>query len=124
MKTHTFLVLMIIIILVVSCIPSLYPLYREKDLIYDSRLVGRFDIGGDTWEFEKLDWTKPNDFNTDNYKTGKTYRMLAWQDEKRAEFVVHLIKLGNNYYLDFFPVNYKIEYEFLYIHLISVHIFG
>jgi hypothetical protein len=126
MKTRTISAVLILIVLAVSCIPSLYPLYREKDLIFDDRLTGRFDIDGDMWEFARLDWKQENYLSNDwnQFRSGKTYKLIAWEDSKRAEFAVHLIKLRNNYYLDFFPVRYEINHEFLYWHLIPAHIFG
>jgi hypothetical protein len=131
MKTRTILAMLILIILAISCIPSLYPLYRDKDLIFDERLLGLFNTDGnitdmDTWEFEKLDWQAENKSGNDwnEYRSGKTYKMTAMENGKKAEFAVHLVKLGKNYYLDFFPVKYKIEHEMLYWHLVPAHIFG
>jgi len=120
--------------MVVSCIPSLYPLYRDKDLLFDTRLLGLFntegnmigDIGGDTWEFEKLDWQAENKSGSDwdKFRSGKTYKLIALEDGKNAEFAAHLIKLGKNFYLDFFPVKYNIEHVMLDMQLIPAHIFG
>ena len=131
MRTRLILTAMILIILAVSCIPSLYPLYRERDLLFDERLLGLFNTDGDktdgdTWEFEKLDWQ--SEYRTDNnwnqFRSGKTYKMTAIEDEKKAEFAVHLLKLGKNYYLDFFPVKYNIPNAMLDMQLIPAHIFG
>jgi hypothetical protein len=134
MKTRAFLVTLILIILAVSCIPSLYPLYRDKDLLFDTRLLGLFntegnmigDIGGDTWEFDRLDWQTENKSGNEwnQFRSGKTYKLIALEDEKRAEFAVHLIKLGKNYYLDFFPVKYNIPHVMLDMQLMPAHIFG
>lgn len=122
--------MLLITLLVVSCIPSLYPLYRDKDLIFDKRLLGLFSIDvnmmGDTWEFDSLNWKLENQSGNEwsQFKSGKTYKLIALEDEKRAEFAVHLIKLGKNYYLDFFPVKYNIEHAMLDMQLIPAHIFG
>jgi hypothetical protein len=133
MKTRAFLVTLILIILAVSCIPSLYPLYRDKDLLFDTRLLGLFNTDGDlmggdmdTWEFDSLDWRLENKSGNDwdKFRSGKTYKLIALEDEKRAEFAVHLIKLGKNYYLDFFPVKYNIEHVMLDMQLMPAHIFG
>ena len=133
MKTRAFLVTLILIILAVSCIPSLYPLYRNKDLLFDTRLLGLFNTDGDlmggdmdTWEFDSLDWRLENKSGNDwdKFRSGKTYKLIALEDEKRAEFAVHLIKLGKNYYLDFFPVKYNIEHVMLDMQLMPAHIFG
>jgi hypothetical protein len=131
MKTRVILTVVILVILAVSCIPSLYPLYREKDLIFDSRLIGLFSteglaVKGDTWEFEKLDWQTESriENNWNQFQSGKTYKMTDTEDGKKAEFAVHLLKLGKNYYLDFFPVQYNIENVMLEMQLMPAHIFG
>jgi hypothetical protein len=123
--------MLIIIVVVVSCIPSLYPLYRDKDLIFDERLLGLFNTDGDntdgdTWEFDSLDWRLEDKSGSDwdKFRSGKTYKLIALEDDKRAEFAVHLIKLGKNYYLDFFPVKYNIPHVMLDMQLMPAHIFG
>ena len=92
---------MVLTIIGVSCIPSLYPLYREKDLLFDERLAGSFDFDGDLWEFDSLDLKWQREFNNwwDKYESGKTYKLTAFEDDKKAEFAVHLIKLNGNYFL-------------------------
>jgi len=123
--------MLIITLFVVSCIPSLYPLYRDKDLIFDSRLLGLFStegdmMGGDTWEFDSLNWSLENKSGNEwnQFRSGKTYKLIDWEDSNKAEFAVHLIKLKGNYYLDFFPVKYDIPHVMLEMQLIPAHIFG
>ena len=36
-------------VIVVSCIPSLYPLYRDKDLLIDNQLEGFYETGEDEY---------------------------------------------------------------------------
>ena len=56
MKTRTVLLILALIGIVTSCIPSLYPLYRAKDLISDQNLEGFYPDGKDDfWMFSKLD---------------------------------------------------------------------
>ena len=126
MKTRTVILIMLLIAGGVSCIPSLYPLYREKDLLYDGRLAGKFDLDGDRWEFDSLDLGSPMDQGDwwGRFESGKTYRLTAFDDEEVARFAVHLIRLNSNYYLDFFPVTYHIEHSALDAHLFPAHIFA
>jgi len=125
MKTRTIMIILILAIIGVSCLPSLYPLYREKDLLFDDRLVGRFDID-DLWIIDSLDLNESFDqvHNWNKFNTGKTYRLQAYEDDKLAEFALHLIKLKDNYYLDFWPVTYTIKHDFLDVHLFPAHIFA
>lgn len=110
----------------VSCIPSLYPLYRDKDLLIDNKLEGFYETGkNEYWkirrldpDFEKLsgDWKR--------YKSGYTYKLSVREDDKLEEFALHLLELGDDLYLDFFPVNYDIRHSFLDMHLVPAHIFA
>lgn len=110
----------------VSCIPSLYPLYRDKDLLIDNKLEGFYETGkNEYWkirrldpDFEKLsgDWKQ--------YKSGYTYKLSVREEDKLEEFALHLLELGDDLYLDFFPVNYDIRHSFLDMHLVPAHIFA
>jgi hypothetical protein len=112
--------------IVVSCIPSLYPLYRDKDLLIDNKLEGLYETGeNEYWkirrldpDFEKLsgDWKQ--------YNSGFTYKLSVREDDKLEEFALHLLDLGDDLFLDFFPVNYDISHSFLDMHLVPAHIFA
>ena len=112
--------------IVVSCIPTLYPLYRDKDLLIDNKLEGLFETGeNEYWkirrldpDFEKLtgDWKQ--------YNSGYTYKLSVREEDKMEEFALHLLELGDDLYLDFFPVDYDIRHDFLDMHLVPAHIFA
>ncbi len=132
MKTRTVLLILILALMVVSCIPSLYPLYREKDLVLDERLIGKWDMeGGDYWEFEKLDLEKEKGLLSisewNKYESGKTYKLIAVEisdeDTLKQEFAVHMTQLDDKHYLDFYPVDYEVAHDFLGWHLVPAHIF-
>lgn len=136
MKTKTFLSIIVLALLVSSCIlSSLFPLYTEKDLRTDDRIVGKWliieeDRQNDYWIIEKVDtanlgggflglsgiWSE--------YKTGKTYRLVAVQDSIQQEFALHLLELYGTEYLDFYPVNYEVSHDFLGWHMVPVHNFA
>ena len=132
MKTRALIVIAILILVVSSCIPSLYPLYREKDLVFDERLIGKWDMeGGDYWLFEKLDLEKEkgmlNISEWDKYDNGKSYKLTAVEisneDTLKQEFAVHMAQLDDKYYLDFYPDDYEVPHDFLGWHLVPAHIF-
>jgi hypothetical protein len=112
--------------IIASCIPSLYPLYRQKDLLIDDRLEGLYETDEDDYwkirrldpDFEKLkgDWRQ--------YSTGYSYKLSVREDEELEEFALHLLKLGEDLYLDFFPVDYDIRHGFLDMHMVPTHIFA
>lgn len=83
-------------LLVVGCLPSVQPLYTEKDLVFKKELVGAW-IDGDAaadkaerWNFSAADET--------------TYR-LEMRDENGREgvMVARLVKLESGLYLDLQP---------------------
>jgi hypothetical protein len=126
MKIRTVLYILGLTGIVVSCIPSLYPLYRDKDLLIDYKLEGLYETGeNEYWkirrldpDFEKLsgDWKQ--------YSSGYTYKLSVREEDKLEEFALHLLALGDELYLDFFPVDYDIRHGFLDMHLVPAHIFA
>ncbi|MCK4855985.1 MAG: hypothetical protein KAT31_17015 [Bacteroidales bacterium] len=126
MKIRTVLIILGFTSIIVSCIPSLYPLYRDKDLLIDNKLEGLYETGeNEYWkirrldpDFEKLsgDWKQ--------YNSGYTYKLSVREEDKLEEFALHLLELGDDLYLDFFPVNYDIRHGFLDMHLVPSHIFA
>ena len=115
-----------------SCIPSLFPLYTEEDLVTDDRLVGTWD-GGEhgIWTFERLDYT-PNSgfFSPDWSEPGdkKTYKLVVTEfdggDTLDAEFVVHMLELNGHRYLNFSPVDVELHHDFLAWHMVEANNFS
>src|SRR5688572_8446960 len=78
----------------VACVPSLNPLYTEKDIAFDPALVGTWveegDNGDNSWTFAK--------------DGDKAYHLVLKDKEGTAgEFKVHLTKLGQWRFMDMFP---------------------
>jgi hypothetical protein len=78
-----------------GCIPvmSLHPLFTEKDLAFDEKLIGTWaDANGTTWQF------------SDANKPEKAYNLI-FTDEKgqKGSFVAHMVKLENKLFLDVYP---------------------
>jgi len=79
------------IALLSGCIPCLHAIYTDKDLIFDSALLGVWDDAHDTrWEFTKIDAT--------------TYRLIMVEKERQGIFDARLVKLDGVLFLDMFPV--------------------
>ena len=89
-----------------GCVPvmSLHPLYTEKDVVFEERLLGRWVDDPNspeiTWEFNRIE--EPN----------KAYS-LAFSDEegKKGSFVAHLVRLQNRLFLDVYPSEPPSEIE-------------
>ena len=101
-------------IVMAGCIPSLHPLYTNKDVVYDPKLVGVWSDSNDTgiWEFRPA--PEPN-----------SYTMIYTDKDKKAgAFSVHLTKLDGMLFLDVFPNEPNLPYNGFYnLHLQPVHTF-
>jgi hypothetical protein len=79
-----------------GCIPvmSLHPLYTEKTIAFDEKLLGTWvdDSNETAWQF------------TDANKPEKAYNLI-FTDEKgqKGSFIAHLVKLDSKLFLDVFP---------------------
>lgn len=117
MKRTALLLALAVSLMLTGCVPSLNPLYTEKDLVFDPALVGVWaeqDDSPETWAFEK---------------TGeKEYKLVYTESGKAGEFQVHLLKLGNTLYLDFFPESDGLKdskrNDFYLSHFVPGHMFA
>jgi hypothetical protein len=96
-----------------GCVPSLHPLYTEEDLIFDPALLGSWAgrDGKGSWEFSKAG--------------EKEYKLVDLDEQgKKGEFSVHLLKVGDQRFLDLFPLDPELKQnDFYRIHLMPVHTF-
>lgn len=111
MRVVKMLVAVGIVVLVLGCVPSLHPLYTEKDVTFDPTLVGVWSEKDktDTWTFKK---------SGDN-----AYELIITEDGAPGKFEVHLVRLGDLLFLDLYPEDPAIEHNFYKSHLIPAHTF-
>ncbi|MHC4462460.1 MAG: hypothetical protein ACYS6W_06185 [Planctomycetota bacterium] len=91
---------------------SLHPLYTDKELIYEEKLIGKWSDGNNIWEFRA---GEPN-----------TYQMRVLDEEgKEGRFAAHLVKLENMLFLDIFPDGETLgePQAFYSFHLLPTHTF-
>jgi hypothetical protein len=128
MKLRTVLFIMGLTLIVISCIPSLYPLYRISDLLIDDRLEGVFGADdNEYWKIRRLDpeFEKNIPDAWKQYDSGYTYKLTVCEKSgAMQDFAMHLLRLRKDLYVDFFPVDYNIKHEFLAMHLVPAHIFA
>jgi hypothetical protein len=132
MKTKTMALTGLLMALANSCIPSLYPLYTTEDLVTDDRIVGTWD-GGENglWTFERLDYTPSSSFLSADWSAPgdkKTYKLLVTEmdgkDTLEAAFVVHMLELDGQKYLNYHPVDVELHHDFLAWHMITANHFS
>ena len=96
-----------------GCIPSIYPLYKGEDLVFDPVFVGVWTgkDGSETWTFTQ---------------NGEKAYKLVYVDAKGRDgtFDVHLLKIGNNRFFDLYPVAPDLrQNDFYKGYLLRVHSF-
>ena len=151
MKTRIIVTALLATIFVSSCtVLSFYPLYTEKELVKDDRIIGKWqsfnnkdsyptsenstEIDTLIWEisYQKTVWKKklnnPFDRGSEDIPNKFTYTLHMYDKSmpknKYTEFHLHLVRLGNNLFIDFFPEEWQKDDTFLAVHLISVHTFA
>jgi len=132
MKTRTIFLIAMLALMAGSCIPSLFPLYTDEDLVTDDRIVGAWDAGGGgTWIIERLDYRPTSDFFSSDWsetEKNNTYKLevieIDGEDTLETEFVMHMLVLGGQHYLNYYPVNYELEHDFLAWHMVEANNFS
>lgn len=112
------------LLLVSGCmVTSFNPLYEEKDLITNDNLIGEWVGKRALLTFERGDRSSYQA----NYKDCEDPNN-APQDYSSctvADFTVHLLKLGNEYYIDMYPRKYmNSDNLFLNLHIRPTHSFA
>ena len=120
MKTkHALFVAGLFILLLAGCIPSIHPLYHEEDIVFKPELLGVWKEGDAKWVFEQ---------RGENGYYLKYYEKENFFIKKStfSDFEITLLKLGENYYLDFYPGdNDHLDFSGLLIStMLPVHIFA
>lgn len=88
MKKKTIISMLALAALLPACIPSLHPLYTEDKLDFREEILGEWKNDKETWAFSRGE--------------GKYYELAFSDEDERAEFKVHLVRLGNHYFFDFY----------------------
>lgn len=94
MKKRNLFAIVGVAVLLVACIPSVYPFYTDKDVIYDQHLTG-----------EWLDNDNTNDLTNWTFErsTNNTYKLTVSESGKTGECTAHLFKLKQEQFLDLIP---------------------
>jgi hypothetical protein len=137
MKARIIPVFGVLILLAGSCIPSLFPLYTKKDIVFDDRIIGTWDAGGNShWIIDKQEFhpdasfmdPKWTDLNEESDPENVHYRMIVreWEDGDTVEavFILTLLELDGQMYVNFSPHEYDLHHGFLYWHMVDANNFA
>lgn len=136
MKPHlSFLILLMLasVLLLSACLTSVHPLYTQETLTFDNRLLGQWQEAhfitiqnGTTlktddegfWRFQRM---QP--------ETGKPFYRLTHLGEGAGEgdtayFDVHLLRLGNQLFVDFYPEEVPLRNSLAAMMLFPGHVFA
>lgn len=131
---------------------SFYPLYTEKELVRDDRIIGKWksQFEEDDNDYDTLVWNitfedirkgAPNKFTyvltvkhniyplsppqeRENYIIAEPEIKELLDDLLKAKFELHIVKLRDNLYLDFFPDDVECLNIVLFCHLMKLHSFA
>jgi hypothetical protein len=133
MKAKILIWTILLSLMVSSCIPSLFPLYKKRDLKTNDLLLGQWkELQDEKYVWEISYPTKPEsgalvifeDNRWSNFdEAGRTYRMEGGLVDNR-EFALHLLELDGTDYLNLYPMDWEVEHDFLSWHLVEANIFA
>ncbi len=98
--------------LCVACVPSLHPLYTDRDLVYEPALEGQWhdSESDERWNFQRAG--------------ERSYRLVVSDDDSWGAFDAHLLKVGAHYFLDLYPADWDSSVNEMHrAHLLPVHTF-
>jgi len=130
MKKYFIIVAAIGIVIALSgCLSTLHPLFTEKDLVFDPRLVGtwRTGDGDDTAVFERgspeLFKALPEALQK---LSNQAYMVTVNRDNRLTKYHAFLCRIGKEFYLDYFPSEtprQKLYDRFYKSHFVKMHSF-
>jgi len=119
----------LLVVLLNSCVYSLFPIYTDDTLVYFPELLGRWEMEGDEdyIEFSNLPAEKDlfgNSSETESAEPAKVknYRVVIMEDGDKKDYVGHIAEIGKDFFLDLYP-NVQDYDATLYSNLMPVHTF-
>jgi len=137
MKTKIILFSILLLAFILpGCVYSLYPLYTTKDLVYENKLVGLWrSPENDTWKFENLLQQELEPYKDKAERAQKekekkvflneeTYLLSCTENGEKRRMQAHLLKLGDNLFLDIFPESINLKNSFFEDQFVPVHTYA
>jgi hypothetical protein len=110
-KQLTWPIIALLAVAIAGCLPSLNPVYRPENLVFDPSVIGvwKQPKSTETWKFTKRD--------------DKSYS-LVYTDERgqQGRFIACLADIGGKRFLDLFPDEGELKGTGFYkFHLVPIH---
>lgn len=96
---------------VAGCVPTLNPIYTDKDLVFDPAVLGNWvqEKSAIAWTFTQRDDTSYDLVYTD-------------QEGREAHFIARLAKIEDTTFLDLYPKKPDLQAaDFYRLHLVPIH---
>lgn len=117
----------LLVVLLNSCVFSLFPIYTEDTLVYFPELIGRWEMEGYEEYIEFINF--PEDGEPFDPVNAKNYLVVIMEGGERQDFVGHIAEIGKDFFLDLYPSDrdsYQSEEYYLknlYSNMLPVHTF-
>jgi hypothetical protein len=112
-----------------GCLSTLHPLFTEKELVFDNRLLGRWKVGDGT-DIAIFEKGTPASFNqlpeALRKLSNKGYLVTIQDDNIVVKYYAFLTSLGKQLYIDYYPCEnvQQVRYDGFYKqHLVKMHSF-
>jgi hypothetical protein len=130
MKKLIILTAILVMVTVLSgCLATLHPLFTEKDLVFDARLLGIWREGNNK-ELTTIERGTVASFGQLPEKlrslADRAYVLTHKDDSEEKKYYGFLTRIGKELYLDFYPLESKAQlgYDRFYMqHLVKMHRF-
>lgn len=128
MKCKVFIPALLWLFVLSGCtVYSLHPLYSDEVLIYDPALEGSWaDTDSGAWNIRRA--LQPDDNKVEQQTMDERTYILSYDEKgKTVELYIHLMRLGNQLFLDYYPTedyDKAIGNDLLAGNLLPVHTFA
>ncbi len=135
MKKKALILILFACIFTQACtVLSFYPLYTKDTLIRYDKIIGEWETvesdKNSTSPSSKWKITFPTKItpptSTETIKENKfTYHLTITENNKsKGTFALHCVKIGNDIYADFYPIDWDNEDYFVEMHRFAAHTFA
>jgi hypothetical protein len=121
--------LFFILLLLNSCLTTLHPIFTEKDLVADTRLIGKWEKtkDGSMAIYRQAGANDLKGLSTELQRNANKIYILEENDPQgnlKSIYYAFLVKLGKYYYMDYYPTSTnekKSADDFFAAHYIPMH---